>query len=491
MYKTLKLSLLLGLIVAALFASGIVVAEKKAVPEYVGSQTCLACHADKWSSWAGSHHASMVVPINSPSDIPGYDKATDAQKAELRKADYVVSGGRFLAKDHETGKLIFLKYEWNHAEEYWFDYDGTGTVWQDRCMGCHVTNAGKGGVGNEPAEFGIGCEACHGPGREHITTKGDPTKITLNVSSDVCGQCHSSGYTMKDGTRWPAGYRPANKLLELQNLVPRAIDPKATPIRGHHKTYGEWLVSGHGQKAINDLKANDHATGACLACHTQEGVEAKEDGKTLTLDKNAEYAAISCVTCHRPHGLGKAMDEKTMCANCHNGSIPDGGSLKPGAVVHHPTKEFFGGYGAAGGMTSTGNVHKDVTCQECHMQNNNHLMKIIRPDDPALDSHSTDSCMVCHNDTSRETRSAYLDMWQDHTASKLDALNKDVAAIEAAVKAGAVLNTELKLKLDTVKTNIAFITEDGSMGAHNFDYAAKLLVAMQKDLAAVKAAVVK
>ncbi|MDF2630116.1 MAG: hypothetical protein K0R39_3947 [Symbiobacteriaceae bacterium] len=432
----------------------------------------------------------MVLPINDPSDIPGYDKATEEQKEELRKADYVISGGRFVAKDHETGKLSFLKFEWHHDEGYWAEYDDAGVVWQDRCMGCHVTGSPKAGLGNEPTEFGIGCEACHGAGRDHITSKGDPSKITLNVSSDVCGQCHNSGYT-RDGNRWVYGYRPADKLLELDGIVPKPIDPNATPNLGHHKTYGEWMVSGHGQKAINDLKANDHASGACLECHTQEGKEAADHDETITLDKNAEYAAISCVTCHRPHGLGLAMDEKNLCATCHNASLAEGTTVKPGSTPHHPTKEFFQGWGAAGGITSTGNVHKDVTCQECHMQNNNHLMKVIRPDDPNLNEDSADSCMVCHSDASRETRGAYLDMWQEFTSSKIETLRADVTAIEAAVKAGATLTADQKLQLDTAKTNLLYVEADGSMGAHNFDYAAKILAAAQKDLSAVKAAVVK
>lgn len=491
MKKALKIASLLGLVLVALLATNIVTAAKKEIPEYVGSQACLGCHADRWSSWAGSHHGTMVLPINSPSDIPGYDKATEEQKAELLKADFVISGGRFVAKDHATGKLSFLKWEWHHDDGYWAEYDDEGVVWQDRCMGCHVTGSPKVGVGNEPMEFGIGCEACHGAGRDHITSKGDPTKITLNVSSDVCGQCHNSGYSMVDGNRWVYGYRPADKLLELEGIKPKAIDPNATPNRGHHKTYGEWLVSGHGPKAVDDLKANSYASGACLKCHTQEGVEAAKDGETLTLDRNAEYASISCVTCHRPHGLGKAMDEKEMCASCHNGSIAEGTSLKPGATPHHPIKEFFEGWGAAGGITMEGHFHEGVTCQECHMQNNNHLMKIVRPNDPAITEGSSDSCTSCHDDSDRETRGAYLDMWQEVTTNKLANLSKDVAAIEAAMKAGTTLTADQKLKLDTAKTNIAFITADGSKGAHNFDYAAKILSAAQKDLSAVKAAVVK
>lgn len=332
MKKALKVALLFGLLAAAILASGLVVAERKPVPEYVGSQVCLGCHADRWSSWAGSHHASMVTPINTPSDIPGFDKATEEQKAELLKADFVVSGGRFLAKEHETGKLEFLKYEWMHNEGVWMDYDEPGSIWQDRCMGCHVTGSVPAGLGHEPEEFGIGCEACHGPGRDHITGKGDPSKITLNASADVCGQCHNSGYKMADGNRWVYGYRPANALLELEGIVPRAVNPEETPNLGHHKTYGEWLVSGHGPKAVLAPASTGHATNECYACHTQEGREAASHDEEFVFDANKQYASISCVTCHRPHSLSKAVDEKTLCATCHNGSIPEGQSLKPGAT---------------------------------------------------------------------------------------------------------------------------------------------------------------
>ncbi|HYF95086.1 MAG TPA: ammonia-forming cytochrome c nitrite reductase subunit c552 [Symbiobacteriaceae bacterium] len=493
MKKALKIAMLLGMLLVLVLAAGVVVAEKKAVPEYVGSQTCLACHADRWSSWAGSHHAAMVLPINGPSDIPGFDKATEEQKAELLKADFVVSGGRFLAKDHATGKLEFLKYEYNHVEGYWFDYDEPGSVWQDRCMGCHVTPAPKTGTGNEPDEFGIGCEACHGPGRDHITAKGDISKIIVNPAADVCGQCHNSGFRMADGTRWPVGYSPANKLTELTGVtVPKAIDTTATANRGHHKTFNEWLVSGHGPKAVADLKANDHASGSCYACHTQEGYSAKQHEEEFVYDATAEYVAISCVTCHRPHSLNKAVDEKTMCASCHNGSIPEGGSLKPGATPHHPMKEMFAGYGAAGDIKATKeNFHKEVACQECHMANNNHLMQVVNPGDPNLAEGSDDGCTICHKESTREARAGYLEMWHEVTSGKINALKADIAAIEAAVKGGTTMSADLKLKFDTAKTNVLFVEADGSMGAHNFDYAAQILTAAQKDLSTVKAEVVK
>lgn len=490
MKKALKIAIVLGLVMVAVLAASVGFAAKKTVPNYVGSQACLGCHSDRWSSWAGSGHANMILPVKTTADIPGWDKATAEQQTELLKADFVVAGARFLARDSATGNLVFLKYEWVAADQQWIDYDAPGQVWQDSCMGCHTTSNTKAGVKDPKVEFGIGCESCHGPGKDHILGKGDPSKITLNVSSDVCGQCHNSGYKMTDN-RWITGYLPNMKLTDVSGIVMAKVDPTKTANRGHHKEYPEWLVSGHGPKAVEDLKANSHASGTCYACHTQEAYAAKEEGGTFTYDANAQYVGISCVTCHRPHGLGLAADEKELCISCHTGSIDKATGLKPGSTAHHPMKEFFEGYGAAGGITSNGNVHKDVTCQECHMANNNHLMAIVKPGDPNIADGSDDSCTVCHKNSDREVRASYLDMWQEYTSGKLTTLNADVAAIDAAVKAGATLTADQKLKLDTVKTNISFVTADGSEGAHNFDYAAKILSAATKDLAAIKAAVVK
>jgi predicted CXXCH cytochrome family protein len=486
MKKALKIAALVGLVFVAVLAAGMVTAAKKQVPEYVGSQACLGCHADRWSSWAGSAHGTMVKEIRTTADIPGWDKATKEQKDELLKAGYVLSGARFLARDPATGNMVFLKYEWVDTEQKWIDYDEPGSIWQNQCFGCHVTGSVKAGVANQPAEWGIGCEDCHGPGRDHIQGKGDISKITLNVSSDVCGQCHNSGYKMQDN-RWIYGYKPNMKLTEVPGIIMAVVDPNKTANRGHHKEYPEWLVSAHGPKSVTDLKTNDHASGSCYACHTQEAYAAKEEGKTFTLDKSAEYAAISCVTCHRPHGLGLAADEKELCASCHTGSIAEGG-LKPGATPHHPMKEFFDGKGAAGGITDSSNFHKEVTCQECHMPNNNHLMQVIDPSKADIADGSDDSCTSCHKDSDRTSRGAYLNMWMDTTTKRLATLKADIAAIEAT---GTALPADMKLKFDTAKTNVLFVEADGSKGAHNFNYASKILTAAQKDLATVKAFVGK
>ncbi|HEY3368195.1 MAG TPA: ammonia-forming cytochrome c nitrite reductase subunit c552 [Symbiobacteriaceae bacterium] len=493
--KALKVALLLGLVLLVVLSAGTVMAitfgsVKKPLPEYVGSKACLGCHSDRYVSWVGSGHGTMLTAITGPDVLPGDINATTPElKAELQKADFVVAGQRFLARNGTTGEMTYLNVVWNPTAQAYQPTKG-GSSWSQGCAGCHSTNYDKKTM--QFSDAGIGCEACHGPGRDHIAGKGDVAKVVKSTSSDVCGQCHGGG-KMLDGTGWVSGYRPNMKLADVSGIkMADAVDlAGVVPSSALHlRQYPMWLASGHGPKAVSDLKSNDHASGNCYACHTQEAFSAKQAKKPFTLDKNADYVAISCVVCHRPHSTGFAMDEKTLCITCHNGGIADGGSLKPGSVSHHPMKEFFAGFGAAGGMTSKGNVHKELTCQECHMTEGNHLFKVIQPKD-VLDSNRVDTCTTCHKDSSKDVRQAYLDMWQNSTKSRIDTLNADIAAIDAAVKAGATLSADQKLQVDTARTNVSFVTADGSTGAHNFDYATRILSAAQKDINAVKAAVVK
>lgn len=71
------------------------------------------------------------------------------------------------------------------------------------CVGCHVTGyARPGGTTDLALATGrlkdVGCEACHGPGSDHIVADSKKTTTTLKVGVDVCLGCHTPDQTDGD-----------------------------------------------------------------------------------------------------------------------------------------------------------------------------------------------------------------------------------------------------------------------------------------------------
>ncbi|HYG56711.1 MAG TPA: ammonia-forming cytochrome c nitrite reductase subunit c552, partial [Symbiobacteriaceae bacterium] len=202
-----------------------------------------------------------------------------------------------------------------------------------------------------------------------------------------------------------------------------------------------------------------------------------------------------CVACHDPHNSAQPgqlrMEPEQLCVACHNGSIAEGGTATAGSTVHHPMKEMLAGYGAIG-VAPTKGAHTELTCIECHMTEGNHLMKIITPEDIMALGNTTrkDTCTSCHANSNAESRALYLDMWAGAINIRLEAAKTDIAFVDAVLKARPdAVTGELLDKYKAAKTNLTFVEADGSGGAHNFDYAIKIVTTAAKDVAAVRASI--
>lgn len=62
----------------------------------------------------------------------------------------------------------------------------------DGCFACHSTGGLK---ALQPAENGVRCEACHGPGAAHVASAGraplvNPARLKAAALNDECGRCH-------------------------------------------------------------------------------------------------------------------------------------------------------------------------------------------------------------------------------------------------------------------------------------------------------------
>ena len=313
------------------------------------------------------------------------------------------------------------------------------------CNGCHTT--GMNVPGQNVIEDDVGCEACHGPGRDHITKGGDVDKIVSSNSADICGRCHS-GNQSGDSGRWMTGYRPGMKLSDIAGLKLIPVDPEELPptvIDIHPSlTYNMWLASGHGKAPDRNIQI---------------------EGKDWT-------GPISCVACHNPHHSDNpsqlVMAPEKLCATCHfQDSVLRGCGAK--------------------GIEDTRSLHTAIHCFSCHMTEGNHLMKVLRPDNPDLAESRTDSCSDCHGGKDRKIRAHQIKDWEAWYKETMDPIQADLKTVEIALKKNPdLLDSELKAKLDDIKANLSIIIKDGSEGVHNLDYALEIMALAKRHLVEIK-----
>lgn len=313
------------------------------------------------------------------------------------------------------------------------------------CNECHLNPPG---IPNQSEMVNnIGCEACHGPGEEHISDPEDKAKIVSSNSADICGRCHN-GNQSGNNTSWTKEYTPGMKLADIKGLklIPVSPDKLPPPPDDSHPLmiYNMWLVSGHAKTPDRDFDIN---------------------GKKWT-------GPVTCTACHSPHNSDNAaqlvMKPKELCVLCHFQG------------------EVLKGVGAKG-IEETRNLHTATPCFSCHMTEENHLMKVLRPDDPNLPADRIDSCTACHKVGAREMRARQIKDMEDWYNDAMEPVQKNLKIVEDKLKENPdILNAELKAKLKDVKDNLSIIINDGSNGVHNLDYALEIMSLAKKQLKEIK-----
>jgi tetratricopeptide (TPR) repeat protein len=86
-----------------------------------------------------------------------------------------------------------------------------------KCFRCHSTGPLSLGAtyGIEPREPGIHCESCHGPGGEHVNSRGragtilNPGRMNAAALNDFCGVCHRTGPPSDWTDKWQTRHQPS------------------------------------------------------------------------------------------------------------------------------------------------------------------------------------------------------------------------------------------------------------------------------------------
>ena len=194
-------------------------------------------------------------------------------------------------------------------------WTGGSMTWNSMCADCHSTNLHK-NLNTQSLDYqtqysiiNVSCEACHGPGKDHVTyyhRSGDysapppslymQTNMEARILVDRCARCHSRrsmhtnyfGYT---GV-YLDHYQP--------NLITTPAYERDGQIKDEDYVYGSFLQSVMYHRGVS-----------CKDCHQVHSLRLKKQGNAL------------CLSCHeerfdtKEHHMHETGTEGALCINCH------------------------------------------------------------------------------------------------------------------------------------------------------------------------------
>jgi len=165
-----------------------------------------------------------------------------------------------------------------------------------RCFGCHTTAPTTSNT-FDPAKAvpGITCEACHGPGREHVdamhrppAAKRDaailnPMRLGPAESVDFCGACHLTFWDVTVGGETGIAAMRSQPFRLQSSRCWRTPDARLTCVACHDPH----------RPLVSDAAAYDTR---CLACHVTPGMEPTAERH----ERACPVGTSRCTGCHMP-----------------------------------------------------------------------------------------------------------------------------------------------------------------------------------------------
>ncbi len=415
-----------------------------------GSQTCATCHPAEVESWRRTYHRTMTQPAfgaavlapfagesvehlgfratmtRSGAGVPHMRVEPVDGGPPLLDVDVLLTVGSHryqqyvaeLDRGGGPGELWRLPVAWHLGERRWIamntaflepegqhgdgdDYLRHLGRWNDNCILCHNTEpvpglvdmsdgAGPNGqaqkFSSRVGEFGIACEACHGPAAGHLARQRDPARRLLGGAGDaaiahpgrlapreesgLCGRCHGNriaadvAAVLEHGD----GFLPGTDLAAVSRPI-----------------YADSRVGGSDEAPFAQRFWPDG--GARLSAYEYQGLlqsPCYQDGRP---------GALGCNHCHDMHG-----DEPNL-------QVRAGRKGQAACDGCHDLDASHGGHGPA------------IDCQGCHMPRTTYGLlegmishRISSPDPAAwVGRHDQpDACTSCHVDRSRSWAAAMM-----------------------------------------------------------------------------------
>ncbi len=399
---------------------------------FVSNEACVGCHPAQASLWKGSHH-DLAMQVASEETVRGdFNQATLTHFGVTTR--FHRRGGRFLVNtqgpdgemaDYEIkytfgveplqqyliefpeGRLQSLTIAWDTQNQRWFHlypdekieagdplhWTGRYQNWNLMCAECHTTDYQKGydletdSYQSSWTELNVSCQACHGPGEEHVkwaeqgqdSVPNDPSyglkvsfkqnRLKAGYEADSCAACHSRRSRFSE--RYPH-YGAFGDHFRLRAL-------------------GEGLYFPDGQ-----IQEEVYVHGSFL-------------------QSRMSHQGVLCTDCHDPHSLRLKREGNEVCTYCHQpqNAAREFAGLKL-ANYDSPSHHFHSTEKGAQPGSATG-----TQCVSCHMPERvymvvdprrDHSFRVPRPD-LSVKLGVPNACTGCHQDRPDEWAAGWIDSW--------------------------------------------------------------------------------
>jgi predicted CXXCH cytochrome family protein len=345
-----------------------------------------------------------------------------------------------------SGRYLRLPLSYHLVENRWIHTNGAflapdvdsfwdkSTVWNETCVFCHNTRVskrpwrspfGEAGYQTEVAELGISCEACHGPGGEHVRANanparrlalqhdqdGDPTivnprRLPPARADQICGHCHGSLVPRKEA--WDL-QTVADPYLAGQDLT---------------RSYFVFWSEDHQQQLHQEQRPSaapppSPLDGRFWGDGTPLTTALEYQGMALSACYQGGHGQLSCQTCHDMHPaepnfmLRPRMDTNEACLQCH------------GSYREHLAEHTHHAADSAGSLCY--NCHQPYTVFSLLTTHRSHRIERPRVRD-SLGTGKPHACNLCHLDKSLGWTQDRLTEWYGVAPEALTEEERQVAS---------------------------------------------------------------
>ena len=405
-------------------------------PDFVGRKACASCHAAQEKAWQGSHH-DLAMQHATAATVLGDFNNRDFSHAGI-SSRFFKKDGRFMARtdgpdgkltDFEVkytfgveplqqylvelpgGRLQALTIAWDtrpqaQGGQRWFHlypdetishddelhWSGLNHNWNSMCAECHSTHLQKNydpvkqRYDTQWSEIDVSCEACHGPGAQHLDW--------VNKNTGWEKLAASKGLTVQLDERQGVHWRPVAATGTAQRSKPRESSVEIEVCARCHARRS--VISAgyvHGEPLL------DHYLPRLLdeGMYFPDGqIEDEVYVYGSFLQSRMNHAGVTCSDCHDPHSLQLRKPGSGVCLQCHAAD-------KFASKQHH-----FHSSDSSG-----------ASCVECHMPprdymvvdpRHEHSFRIPRPD-LSVALGTPNACTNCHEDQSAAWAAAQVQDW--------------------------------------------------------------------------------